>query len=270
MTRRPVGLLPAAGFGTRLGALEQSKELIEVEPACGRGPLPVIEHALSAMADSGLDRAHVVIRDGKWDIPARLRTGTELDLAITYTVVEKTPSAVHTLDLALRSLRNERIALAFPDILVEPSTALATITRELDTRSADAVLALFPWDKPAKSDMVEIDTGGNIRDIVIKDPDCSLEMTWSLAVWRPSFTRFLADFVERASEHDHGLGRELYVGDVLKSAARAGLTIRGIPFLTGTTLDIGTPDDLARARSSSAETEEASERRSAAGVTPVT
>ena len=246
MSRSPVGLLPAAGFGTRLSGLETSKELVDVAAPGGGESRPVIEHALRSMAISGIERAHVVIRAGKWDIPTRLLGGNELGLAVTYSVVEETPSAVHTLASALCSLRDERIALAYPDILVEPRDALATLDRELQRLSADVVLALFTWDKPDKSDMVELARDGRIRNIVIKDPACQLGHTWSLAVWQPSFTSFLLDFVARCDSLRSR--RELYVGDVLEAAAGAGLDVRGIVFPEGSTLDIGTPDDLARAR----------------------
>lgn len=244
--------MPAAGRARRLGELESSKEVLPVGTAStpdGPRPRAVCEHLLEGFRLAGIERALVVLRSGKWDIPEILGDGSRWGLHLAYRVIEHSRSVPETLAAALPFLGPDtRVALGFPDILFQPHHAFAPVLDRLDRTGADAVLAAVPCRRPEKSDMIEIErtdeTGGRVSRFVIKQPDQGLHYGWSLAAWSPRLTAHLARFVEAHRDAKE----EPHVGNLFTSAIAAGLRIEAEIFDDGGFLDVGTPDDLARAR----------------------
>ena len=79
--REVVGLIPAAGRATRIAQLPCSKEVYPVgfkTGGEGNTPVPkvVCHYLLEKMRLAGVTRAFIVLREGKWDIPAHLGNGT--------------------------------------------------------------------------------------------------------------------------------------------------------------------------------------------------
>ena len=237
--RAPVGLIPAAGSATRLGTHPHSKEVLDV------GGRPAASHLLERFRRGGIERAVIVVRPDKPDIEATLGTGEEWGVALDYLSTSPTPSVPHTLDVARTAIGERRVALGFPDILFEPLDAFSELVRRQDATGAELVLGLFPTDRPEKTDMVRLDSAGRPVELVIKDPECRLEYTWSIAVWSPRFTELLHRWLD-----DRGPApqREPYVGDAIQSALEDGLEAQTVVFEQGFYLDIGTPEDLERAR----------------------
>ena len=102
--------------------------------------------------------------------------------------------------------------------------------------------------------MVEIDDNQNLKNIVIKQDRPDLKLGWTNAMWKPAFTEFmhgyLKDFIEKNPEGkfrspDNSI-RELYVGDVIQAAILQGMKVDYVVFKEGTSIDLGTPDDLKR------------------------
>lgn len=208
----------------------------------------VCEHLLEGFRLAEIDRALVVLRSGKWDIPAFLGDGSPWGLDLAYRVIESSSCVPETLAAALPFAQEANIALGFPDILFEPHHAFRPMLRHLAEASAEVVLAAVPSDRPDKADMVELANDGRVRDIVIKRPGCTLRHAWTLAVWSPRFSAFLLDFVEERRSRPEHRDPEPHVGDVLRAAIAAGRRVDALVFDDGSFLDIGTPDDLARAR----------------------
>lgn len=259
--RRVVGLVPAAGRAARLGTLPCSKEIFPVGFAPsedGVRPRPVCAHLLDGFRRAGIERALVLLRRGKWDIPDLLGEAVrgplgglkEAALELAYRVLEPTPSVPATLAAAAPWIGDCDVALGFPDILFQPADAFRHLLDRLARGGAEVVLGLFPTDQAEKTDMVEFDgpNSERVRRIVIKQPDRGLRYTWSIAVWTPRFTRFLVDAVAARAQGaaDEG-GPELYVGDVIQAAIDDRLRVVGVPFPEGSYLDVGTADDLVRA-----------------------
>jgi glucose-1-phosphate thymidylyltransferase len=267
-----VGLVPAAGRALRLaGALGvtaagTSKEVLPVGGPGGPSgkPRPAAAHLLSAFARAGVDRAYVVLREGKWDVPEALTRALAESapeaLRLAYLVLRESSSVAETLDAAYPFVRGRRVALGFPDILFRPADAFLRVRERQEATGADAVLGLVPTDRPEKADVVVADADGRVREIVIKPPmqparpegvPAFTAFTWIAAVWGPAITERLHDevaAVRRAAAEGTVPERELYPGDVLARAAADGLRIEAVTFPEGTHLDIGTPDDLVRAR----------------------
>ncbi|MCO6412438.1 MAG: hypothetical protein J5I92_06810 [Thiogranum sp.] len=242
-----VGLIPMAGRATRLAQLSCSKEIYPL-PAGGDGAQPqvVCQHLLGKMRDAGIETIYVVLRDGKWDIPAYLGDGSQSGVSIAYLMMGLPWGTPYSADQAWPFVRHAIVALGFPDMLFGPENIFAQLLEYREASGADIVLGLFPADRPHKVDMVDTDSGGRVRQIIIKPAATVLQHTWGVAVWTPAFTEFMHEFLIR---HRQGAATspELYIGDVVQAALDAGFSVHGVPVSQQPYLDIGTPDDLERA-----------------------
>lgn len=234
-----IGLVPAAGQASRLGKLPCSKELYPVGFA-GARPKAACEYLLEAYRRAGIRRAYVVLREGKWDIPAYLGSGRQLDMQLGYLLMDRPYGVPYTLDAATPFLEGHHVALGFPDILFEPKDAFERLLRRHAATGAHATLGLFPASEPHKCDMVALDEDGHVARIDIKPPATELRYSWIIAVWSPDFTRFMHRHLAGRAETE----RELYVGDVFREVLGSNLTLETVLFPEGRFTDIGTPEAL--------------------------
>lgn len=94
-----------------------------------------------------------------------------------------------------------------------------------------------------------------MTELVLKPSQTDLHYAWVCAVWAPTFTQFLHDFLlsdeARQCQREGGLQidpqGDLPVGAVIQAAIRQGMRVDSVTFPAGTYIDIGTPGDLARA-----------------------
>ena len=254
MKARPevVGLIPAAGTASRLAPLPCSKEILPVGFLARGGrdgprPMAACEHLLESMRQGGVRRAYVVLRDGKWDIPAFLGDGEENGLHLAY-LIGRVPFGVpFTLDQAYDFARGHRVACGFPDILTEPEDVFGPLLQRLDETGSAVALALFPADDPQLMDQVQVDEDGRVRFIQVKPGPDRLDSGWVVAVWGPEFTELLHSWVVEASEVIRcrgSLEKERHLGDVIQAAIEAGLVVQSVPFPSGSFIDIGAPERL--------------------------
>jgi glucose-1-phosphate thymidylyltransferase len=253
-----VGLIPAGGKATRISPLPMSKELypIGVQPLGDKGrvfPKVVSHYLLEKMQRAGIGQAFIIVKPGKWDIPAYFGDGSMLDLRLAYLTVHVPYGVPYTLDQAYPFIKTSRVALGFPDILFTPEDAFAKVLAHQTQSRADVVLGLFPTAQYQKAGMVDVDVQGRVLQIIEKPAFTELRYMWAIAVWAPSFTQFMHDYLaaippERwQSPEASGGKRELPIGDVIQAAIAHGLRVEAESFPDGTYLDVGTPDDLARA-----------------------
>ncbi len=247
--RELVGLVPAAGRASRLGELlPASKEVLPVPSEDGGPARPACHDLLSAFALAGVDRAFVLLRDGKWDVPGTLGDGAAFGLHLAYVVLQPTPGVPFTLAAAAPFVQGADVALGFPDILLQPRDLLLRLRAHHDAGEADCSLALVPCDRPWASDVVGLDEAGRVTRIEIKSRAAGPAWTWVLAIWSPRFTDFLLRFVAEHRDHPEAAdGRELHVGDVLAAAIDHGLRVSALAADEGRSLDLGTPESLRRA-----------------------
>lgn len=249
--RRVVGLIPAAGLGSRLG-LPGSKEVQAVAGPDGRdGPRPAAEWLLDSMAAAGVEVVYLVIRGGKWDIPERLAARPSPRMG--FIVTEPTRSIPETLDRARPFTRGADVLLGFPDVLLQPTSAAEQVLAARHRLETDIVLALFPSERPDKTDMVEM-SGERVTGFRIKPGPCDLRFTWLMATWGDRFTDFLGGYLERSGGGPPAGSEiaELQISQVLGAALAQGLTIGATEIAGGRFVDIGTPGDLERAREAGA------------------
>ncbi len=251
-----VGIIPAGGISARLAPLPGSKELLPIgfqDTPNGPRPKPVCLYLLERMRLAGIERVFLVLRSGKWDIPAYLGHGEQLGMHFAYLMMNLPHGSPYTLDQAYPFARGCNVALGFPDIIFEPADAYAQLLERMRTTGSDVVLGLFPTDQPHTTDMVDLDAAGRVKRILVKPPQSDLRYSWMLCVWSPAFTEFLhahlAAIEVRRADPDPARRptREIYVGDVIQAAIDSGMHVDSVAFPTGSALDVGTPANLVRA-----------------------
>lgn len=256
-----VAVLPAAGRSLRLTPLPCSKEILpvglQVMPGL-RGPrLRVVSHyLLECLQKANIRKGYIVIRQGKWDIPAYWEDGRMLGMNLAYVVIESSGGPPDTIDRAYPFVKDKIVAFGFPDIILHPKDVFAKLLDRLDRSRGDVVLALFPAHDVQAMDMIDIDAALRVRAIHLKPRTTRLRYAWLCAVWTPVFTEFLHQFLRRVKQGQKAgvVGNrridaqgDIPVGAVLKEAVKAKLKVEGVTFPTGRYTDIGTPQALSMA-----------------------
>ena len=245
-----LGVVPAAGLGTRLPNRAKSKEILTVGTAHGRGQ-PSMSHLLRSFERAGVDDVAIVLRTGKQDIERYLESDVAPALTYHPTHTSGTRGVAETVALGLNlfaGASSQTVVFGFPDILFRPADAFVPLLATLERGDADVVLGLFPTRTPSKMDMVSVDNRLRVRDIQIKPRSTDLSLTWILAVWRPSFSAFLLDAIEGSRWSTEHQTDEAHLGYVFLSAMANGMQIEAVSFPAGESLDIGTPEDFYRAQ----------------------
>lgn len=261
MSTAPVGLIPAAGRGTRVAPLPGSKELFPVgqAPAPDGTPRPVVasQYLLTAYRAAGVQTVYWILRDGKWDIPAYWGDGHRLRMHFAYCMMRRPYGVPFTINQAAPFIRDRTVLLGFPDILFHPPNLFAQLHNRLLQEDADVVLGCMPVSDPARVDVVERAPNGSVQSVHVKRADSPLRTAWMCAAWQPAFTRWLhhrldeiLPSLEQESLDPKSLKqRELHLGHLFQDALDDGLTIQSVYVPEGHFLDIGTPESLHRAMS---------------------
>ena len=255
-----IGLIPAAGEARRIAPLPLSKELYpigfrSVDETQNLRPKVVCHYLLEKMRLAGITKAYIILRSGKWDIPAYLGDGAMVDMSLGYLMMGLPFGVPYTLDQAYLFVQKAIVVLGFPDILFQPDDVFTKLLVRQVTSKADVVLGLFPTAQPQKAGMVDFDTEGRVRLIKEKPKQTDLRYMWGVAVWTPVFTSFLHEYLVtiEANRRQNQAGnypskeQELAIGDVIQAAINTGLQVQAEVFTDGEYLDIGTSEDLVRA-----------------------
>lgn len=245
------GIIPAGGVGSRLGKLPVSKEIYPIiDGRDGFSHSVLCENLIRYFRIAGITDIHFIIRKGKWDIPNYLGDGSEFGVNLSYLIMNHPYGTPFTIDQAYPFVKDDYVALGFPDLINSPENLYSELKKKILETKADIVLGLCPIRKPDKVDMVEFE-GNKIKRIVIKQERPDLKYGWTNAVWGPSFTRFSHEYLRAALERkepkitlEGHADREIYVGDIVHAAIREGYRIEFVIFEEGSSIDLGTPDDL--------------------------
>jgi dTDP-glucose pyrophosphorylase len=253
-----VGLMPAAGSGQRLAPSPCSKEILPIgfrRDEHGEVRTQVASHHLfQKFVRAGATRAYVILRDGKWDIPAYFGDGRFLGLDLAYVVVGETIGPPDTLDRAYQFVARDRVVFGFPDILFGPDDVFERLLVKLRDARADVVMGLYAVRDVSGLDMVDADGAGRIRAMLLKPAESALRSAWVCAAWTPAFTAFMHAFMTRERAKDPAQRApyrtidaqgDLPMGAVIKAAVDEGLRVYGVEFPHDTFADIGVPDRLA-------------------------
>lgn len=236
-----IGILPAAGAGTRLAPFRYPKELLPVvfSPSADGTVQPrlAIERALEVMACAPVDRAVVVIADWKLDLVRVLGDGRAHGVPVAYVHRAEPRGLPDAIDAAWPWVADRPCALVLPDTVFEPRDALDRIARTLLTEGLDLVLAVFPTDRPHALGPVRHDSDGEVQAVLDKPSGPCPPNTWGAAAWSGRFGRWL---------HAHVDGDvDVPLGTWFDRARAAGMRVRAVPFPEGRYIDVGTARALA-------------------------
>ena len=247
------GLVPAAGYASRISPIPCSKEIYPVNYHTDgndkfKSPKVISASLFEKLSIAGIEKVYMIIRKGKWDIPQYLGTGSNFGLNIAYLVTDPTPGTPQTIDKSYHFIKNKRVLFGFPDIQIAHDNPFKKLLKQLDGENADIVLGLFKTDKSQKFDMVEIDKNGRVTSIIIKPEVSKLKYTWLLAAWKPAFTDFLHDFLSSKQDGTNTkIQEEIYVGNIIQEAIKNNLKVSSVKFPKSSFIDIGTFEDLKKA-----------------------
>lgn len=250
-----VGIIPAAGYATRLHPIPCSKEVLPIgieqwgdKPY--KRPKVAIQYVLESMRAANITKTYIVIRDYKWDIPAFLGDGKMMNMDIAYLMMGLPYGAPFSVNQAYPFIASSIVALGYPDIIFQPQTVYKTMIEKLDNENADVVLGLFPATNPRKMDMIEFDQNDKITRFVIKPQKTKLQYTYINAVWTPVFSKYINEYLNiKCQDIDTEKGIEYYIGDIFQAYINDGNDIEYSVINGGSYIDIGTVEDYTVAMS---------------------
>ena len=170
-----LGIIPAAGSGTRIQPLAFSKELLPVGSRYdgnAERPRAVGEYVIDRMLAAGARTLCLVISPGKSDI-LEYFGGSAGDARLCYVVQ---PRASGLCDAIFRALPlvhpDEEVVVGLPDTIWFPEDALRALP--------DGVLSLllFPVARPELFDAVVTDGRGRVRGVQVKHPRPTSSWIW--------------------------------------------------------------------------------------------
>ncbi len=255
--REVVGLLPAGGKGERISPLPCSKELFPLgfqlmEGSSQPRPKAVGHYLLEKFQLAGIAKTYIILRKGKWDIPAYFGHGEFVKMHLGYLIMGESLGPPFTLDQAYPFVHDKLVAFGFPDIMISPGNVFSSLLQQQVSTQADVVLAVFPAQNPQHMDMVEIGENGKIHAMFLKPDKTALQLCWLGGVWTPVFTQFMHEYLEGyRRKNDSKISKagklepeDLTVGAVIQAAINEGLQTYGVVFPDGKYIDIGTADNL--------------------------
>ena len=139
----------------------------------------------------------MVIRQGKWDIPAYWGDGSMLGMHLAYVPIDNSVGPPDTIDRAYPFVKDKIVAFGFPDILFRPKDVFTKLLARLNRQGSDVVLALFRAHNTKEMDMIDIDANQRVRAMHLKPNETRLKYAWLCAVWTPTFTEFLHSFLHK-------------------------------------------------------------------------
>jgi glucose-1-phosphate thymidylyltransferase len=213
-----VGVIPAAGYATRLQPLECSKEVFRV------GGRPVMDYLVERMKAAPCTELRVVTRPEKADVIANARLHGA-------TVIEARPATLADSVLAgIEGLaRHDVVLLGFPDSLWEPVDGYRPVLELLRAGDWDVALGLFRDDTELRryEPVVLRRDGVTVERIEFKPDSPSSDWLWGCAATTAGVVRGLDG--EEPGIYFDALARQGRVGAVR---------------LSEDYLDMGTPDSL--------------------------
>jgi glucose-1-phosphate thymidylyltransferase len=240
MTGEFVGVLPAAGRGTRLAPLRYPKELLPItyEPVGGNGTgvraRAVAEYALGAIAGAEAERVLLVVAPWKLDVQNYFGDGRHVGLEIGYLYQEEARGLPYAVDLARSWTRGDHVVFAMPDTIITPVDTAARLRERYLATGADLALAVFPTAEPERLGPVLLD-GERVTAVLDKPQAPPVANTWGLAIWSDAFADLLHEgLAEHRGEAEPALGHYFDL------AVRRGMTVIGVPFAEGCFMDAGT------------------------------
>lgn len=183
---KKVGLIPAAGKGSRLG-LPFPKELYPLP--LSENYVPVILKNILALKKIDVTDIVIVINYEKSSIMKYLSDGSLWGVNISYVVQDKSISLPNALDKAYQLIRGSEVYFLMADTIILEDDFLIYFEEKLD-KNFDISLGCFKTLNPQKFAMVSFNNE-IVTSIIEKPVQTDLEYMWGLWHWNESFTEEL-------------------------------------------------------------------------------
>lgn len=246
-----IGLIPAAGKGSRLSPLPFSKELfpigyqdIEIDHSIKKRPKVVSQYLVNHMVDAGADKIFITLGPHKSDIMEYFGSGERHHVNIAYNFQDEPKGMPFALDLSFNFLKEDDIILfGMSDTIIEPELSLKNLLNTHHEKGADLTLGLFRTQNPSKFGMVELAKNTHkVITTIDKPEETDLAYMWGCCIWNYNFAKYMHDFCQKIDKSKQR--SEIVFGDIINSAIRDGLSVYGDPIKDGRYIDIGTIEDL--------------------------
>ena len=217
---RTVGVVPAAGYATRLGPIPQSKEVIPVD---GR---PAMDYLLDRLDHAPCDDVRVVTRPEKADVIAHAQSRGAR-------VITGHPAHVsESLLLGIADLPDDaEVLFGFPDSIWEPPDGFARLLAALRRPGTEIALGLFRTNEPERSDVVTLEAE-RVKGIAVKPARPATSWIWGCCATSARVLRGLREVPEPGVYFDGFCARGVVAGIALSDVW----------------IDIGTQEALAAVR----------------------
>lgn len=171
-----LGIIPAAGAGSRIQPLAFSKELL---PVGGRidgnveRPRAVSEYLVERMLLGGADKICFVIGSGKSDILEYYSGGNIESASIIFVVQPRPGGLCDAIFRAAPIVRDEEpVLIGLPDTIWFPKEGLRALPDD------QLSFLLFPVDEPQFFDAVVTNDRGRVEEIQVKQTDARSSWIW--------------------------------------------------------------------------------------------
>ncbi len=242
-----VGLIPAAGQGSRLAPFPCPKELFpigyqdyKVKDKIERRPKVISQYLFEELVMAGAEKVFIILGEGKQDIMHYYGDGRRFGAHVSYLYQEELLGMPFALDLAYPWLNGATVVFGMPDTIIEPKDAFVKLLDYHDGVEADLTLGLFATDTPWKFGMVGFDEQHHVTYNIDKPAQTDLEYMWGICCWGPRFTEMMHQFLLDIPVDD----REIVLSEVFDEALRQNLNVRAFCFDDGRYIDIGTTEEL--------------------------
>lgn len=232
-------VLLAAGRGTRMG--EETRRT--PKPLLAVAGRPILEHILAGLRAAGIERAIVVTGYLGEQIEAAFGDGSRLGMRIDYRRQERPEGTARAFLLAAPLVGSEPFVLGWGDVLIEPGF-YPEFLRAFRDKPCELQVAVNEVDDPWRGAAVRVRADGRVTAIEEKPPPGTAGTRWNNAGLFVC-ERTLFDYAQRlAPTH----GGEYVLPVAMAQMVRDGRYVCAVP-VRGFWSDVGTPEDLQRARS---------------------
>jgi glucose-1-phosphate thymidylyltransferase len=214
-----MGIIPAAGAGSRIQPLAFSKELLPVgsrQDGAVERPRAVSEYLVERLITGGARRLCFVISPGKSDI-LEYYGGEVGEVPVAY-VVQPQPAGL--CDAVFRAAplvaHDEPVLVGLPDTIWFPRDALRTLPDD------ELSFLLFPVSHPELFDAVVHDADGRVSEIQVKTPGAGSSWVWGAFKMPGHVFHALHALWSRAGRGDE------YIGTLVNAYLAAGGRARAV------------------------------------------
>jgi len=240
-----IGLIPAAGKGTRLRPITEAipKELLHYRSKC------LIEHALESLQLCGIKRACIITGHKKGPLIDFVKDGSLYDIDVDFAYQTNAAGLGHAILCAKNKIRNNDLDLMvlLGDTVIEPKNILKELKDTHKKEKPLATLLLKEVDDPSRWGVVKLrnmkDGRGQILEVFEKPQTreeqkrFEIEGKYYAIVGVYCFSQRIFDHLEKTPL---GRNNEIQLTDAIHLGLECGEKVIGIKF-DGTWLDVGAP-----------------------------